>query len=125
MINGRADAPNLLTEAYTKAFNFDVRNREVKAFATFYATDVGQRAYEYAEKNQGYFTWAFVQGLMGGAAKEKGEVTLAQLRKYVQERIHRRIDIDLSEQVAAADRRHEGYLAEELVVPRRLQAQSI
>jgi uncharacterized caspase-like protein len=73
---GRTDAPNPLTEAYTKAFNFDVRNREVKAFATFYATDVGQRAYEYSEKNQGYFTWAFVQGLMGEAANERGEVTI-------------------------------------------------
>src|SRR5918911_2883916 len=47
---GRADAPNPLTAAYTK-FNFDVRNREVQAFATFYATAVGQRAYEYTEKH--------------------------------------------------------------------------
>jgi formylglycine-generating enzyme required for sulfatase activity len=114
---GRADAPNLLTEAYTKAFNFDVRNREVEAFATFYATDVGQHAYEYAEKHQGYFTWAFVQGLTGGAANEKGEVTLAQLRKYVQDTVPRRISIDLGadrlQQPIAAI---EGYLAEELVV---------
>ena len=58
---GRADAPNLLTEAYTK-FNFDTRNREVQAFAVFYAAAVGQRAYEYSEKRQGYFTWAFVEG---------------------------------------------------------------
>lgn len=31
---GRADAPNPLTEAYVQGFNFDVRNREVQAFAT-------------------------------------------------------------------------------------------
>ena len=39
---GRADAPNPLSVAYTNAFNFDVRNREVQAFATVYATGIGQ-----------------------------------------------------------------------------------
>ena len=76
---GRADAPNPLSNAYTNAFNFDVRNREVQAFATVYATGIGQRAYEYTEKKQGYFSWALVEGLKGAAANEKGEVTLSQL----------------------------------------------
>src|SRR6185295_16626881 len=44
---GRANADNPLTPAYTRGFNFDVRNREVQAFATLYATEVGHRAYEY------------------------------------------------------------------------------
>src|SRR5258706_7500321 len=57
---GRADAPNPLSNAYTNAFNFDTRNREVQAFATVYATGIGQRAYEYTEKKQGYFSWAVV-----------------------------------------------------------------
>src|SRR5262249_30451786 len=35
---GRADAPNPLSNAYVNSFNFDVRNREVQAFATVYAT---------------------------------------------------------------------------------------
>lgn len=113
---GRADAPNPLTAAYTK-FNFDVRNREVQAFATLYATAVGQRAYEYTEKKQGYFTWAVVEGLKGGAANEKGEVTLASLVKYVQENVPKRIGIDLG---AGKQQRPfaiiEGYRAEDLVV---------
>ena len=88
---GRADAPNLLTEAYTRGFNFDVRNREVQAFATLYATAVGQRAYEYQEKKQGYFTWAIVEGMKGGAANERGEVTLARLVGYVQDVVPKRI----------------------------------
>jgi hypothetical protein len=50
---GRSDAPNPLTEAYLQGLNFDVRNREVQAFATIYATGVGQRAYEYTERKQG------------------------------------------------------------------------
>lgn len=113
---GRADAPNLLTEAYTK-FNFDVRNREVQAFAVFYAAAVGQRAYEYSEKRQGYFTWAVVEGLRGGAANERGEVTLAQLVRYVQETVPKRIGIDLG---SGKQQRPfaviEGYRAEDLVV---------
>src|SRR5437588_7738066 len=62
---GRANADNPLTQAYTRGFNFDVRNREVTAFVTLYATAVGQRAYEYKEKHQGYFTWELVEGLRG------------------------------------------------------------
>ena len=54
--SGRSDSVNPLTDAYMRGFNFDVRNREVTAFATLYATEVGKRAYEYKEKAQGYFT---------------------------------------------------------------------
>jgi hypothetical protein len=114
---GRADAPNPLTEAYTRGFNFDVRNREVQAFATLYATAVGQRAYEYQEKKQGYFTWAVVEGMRGGAADERGEVTLARLVGYVQNVVPKRIAIDLG---AGKQQRPfaviEGYRADELVV---------
>ena len=88
---GRANADNPLTAAYTRGFNFDLRNREVKAFATLYATEVGSRAYEYKEKRQGYFTWVLVEALRGGAANEKGEVTLASLVRYLQERVPRRV----------------------------------
>jgi tetratricopeptide (TPR) repeat protein len=114
---GRADAPNPLSAAYTSAFNFDVRNREVQAFATVYATGIGQRAYEYTEKKQGYFSWAIVEGLRGAAANEKGEVTLSQLVKHVQEAVPKRITIDLG---STKQQRPfaiiEGYRAEELVI---------
>jgi uncharacterized caspase-like protein len=113
---GRAGTPNNMTAAYTK-FNFDIRNREVQAFATLYATAVGQRAYEYTEKKQGYFTWAIVEALKGSAANEKGEVTLAALLKYVQEIVPKRIAIDLG---ANEQQRPfaiiEGYRADDLVV---------
>jgi hypothetical protein len=114
---GRADAPNQLTQAYANAFNFDVRNREVQAFATFYATAVGQRAYEYTERKQGYFTWAIVEGLKGAAANQNGEVTLAGLVSYVQATVPKRIGIDLG---AGKQQRPfaiiEGYRADDLVI---------
>jgi Caspase domain len=114
---GRADAPNPLTEAYVQGFNFDVRNREVQAFATIYATGVGQRAYEYTERKQGYFTWAIVEALKGGAANAAGEVTLSELVKYVQDAVPKRIAIDLgSGKQQKPFATIEGYKAEELVL---------
>jgi Caspase domain len=114
---GRSDSDNPLTAAYTRGFNFDVRNREVTAFATLYATAVGQRAYEYKEKHQGYFTWELVQALKGGAANNKGEVTLAALVKYIQDRVPKHVLADLG---AGKDQRPfaviEGYRADELVI---------
>jgi hypothetical protein len=114
---GRANADNPLTPAYTRGFNFDVRNREVQAFATLYATEVGHRAYEYKEKKQGYFTWVLVEGLKGAAANEKGEVTLAGLVKYLQERVPKRVLQDLG---PGKDQKPfavvEGYRADDLVI---------
>jgi len=114
---GRADAPNNLSNAYINAFNFDTRNREVQAFATVYATGIGQRAYEYTEKKQGYFSWAIVEGLKGGAANDKGEITLSQLVKYVQDTVPKRLAIDLgSTKQQKPFAVIEGYRADELVV---------
>jgi Caspase domain len=114
---GRADAPNPLTAAYMRGFSFDIANREVQAFAIIYATAVGQRAYEYTEKKQGYFTWAIVEGLKGGAANDKGEVTLSQLVKYVQETVPKRIAIDLgSGKQQRPFANIEGYRADDLVL---------
>lgn len=114
---GRADAPNNLSNAYLNAFNFDTRNREVQAFATVYATGIGQRAYEYTEKKQGYFSWAIVEGLKGGAANDKGEITLSQLVKYVQDTVPKRLAIDLgSTKQQKPFAVIEGYRADELVV---------
>jgi len=116
-VSGRADAPNLLTESFRRGFNFDLRNREVSAFVTLYATAVGSRAYEYTEKKQGYFTWALVEALRGKAANEDGEVTLGALIKYLQETVPKNVQRDLG-----ADKHQrpfavmEGYKADELVI---------
>ena len=114
---GRSDTPNPLSLTYTRSFNFDVRNREVQAFATLYATAVGQRAYEYKERKQGYFTWVLIEGMKGGAANEKGEVTLAALVKYLQERVPKQVSMDLG---IGKDQRPfaeiGGYKAEDLII---------
>ena len=114
---GRGDASKPLTEAYTRGFNFDVRNQEINAFVTLYATEIGHVAYEYKEKKQGYFTWALVEGLKGGAANEQGEITLAGLIRYLQDAVPKRVQLDLGgdknqRPFAIVD----GYKADDLVI---------
>jgi len=114
---GRANVDNPLTPTYTRGFNFDVRNREVEAFATLYATAIGHRAFEYKEKKQGYFTWALVEGLRGAAANERGEVTLANLIKYLQDRVSKQVLIDLGPgKLQRPFAVVEGYKADDLVI---------
>jgi hypothetical protein len=123
---GRGDADNRLTTKFTRAFNFEERNSEIKAFATLYATAVGYRAYEYKEKKQGYFTWALVEGLKGAAANEKGEVTLSGLLTYLQDQVPKRISLDLGTgkiQKPYAD--IQGYRASELVLAKVAAPESV
>lgn len=98
---GRGDKDNLLTESYTKGFDFDRRNSGIKAFITLYAAEVGQRAYEYEvskDKKQGYFSLAFVEALRGAGgatANDRGEVTLGSVVKYLQTEVPRRVQANL------------------------------
>jgi formylglycine-generating enzyme required for sulfatase activity len=113
--SGRADAVNPMSRAYR--FDFDTRNREVEAFATLYATEVGERAYEYTEKEQGYFTWFLVEGLKGEAANAQGEVTLSSLVRYLQDKVPRRVQMDIGQEKKQRPWAYiEGYRADELVI---------
>lgn len=49
---GRSDTSNPMTNA-CRDLRLDVTNREVEAFATLHATAVGQRAYEYRDRDTG------------------------------------------------------------------------
>lgn len=116
-VAGRGGEDNVLTEAYIRGFRFDVRNQEVTAFATLYATEIGHRAYEDRERNQGYFTSALVEGLKGGAANENGEVTLGRLVRYLEDTVPKQTSRDLGKE---KNQRPfaviEGYRADELVI---------
>lgn len=122
-VPGRGQGDNPLTENFSRSFAFDSNKGVVTAFAALYATAVGQRAYEYRLKGQGYFTWALVEGLSGEAGNDKGEVTLGSLVKYVQESVPKYVHRDLG-----ADKQQrpfaiiEGYNADELVIARTKKA---
>src|ERR1044072_5869751 len=113
---GKGDTPNALTPAYEKGFSFDVANNEVEAFATLYATSKGDRAYEYTEKQQGYFSWAVVDGLSGKAADENGRVTLGSLVKYIEQIVPLQVKIDLGNRRQFPYADIGGYKANELVL---------
>jgi uncharacterized caspase-like protein len=114
---GRGDTANILSSAYTSALRFDIHNAGVEAYATLYATSVGDRAYEYPSKKQGFFTWAVVQGLAGQAANPDGSVTLGSLVRYVQAVVPKLVRLEFGpgkKQVPYAA--VEGYRADELVI---------
>lgn len=114
---GRGSFDSALSEEYARSFSFDRRNGDVTAFATIYATEVGQVAYEYKETKQGYFTWALLNALRGDAANDGGEITLGALIKYLQEAVPRRVTLDLG--IGKKQKPFavvEGYKADELVI---------
>ena len=114
---GRSNTANPLTAAFTKGFNFDVRNHEVNAFVVLYATAVGDRAYEYGEKRRGYFSWAITQALSGAAANEHREVTLRTLVKYLEDTVPKLVALEYGVKTMQKPFAHiEGYRADELVV---------
>ena len=114
---GRGSSDRKMTEAYVRGFNFDVRNGEITAFATLYATEIGNRAYESKEKRHGYFTWSLVEGLQGAAGNDKGEVTLSGLVKYLETSVPRQVLLDLGKEIKQKPFAIiEGYKADELVI---------
>ena len=114
---GRGAGDNLMTGNFRRSFDFDQRNQDIRAFATLYATAVGERAYEYDVKKQGYFTWALVEALRGAAANDRGEVTLQRLVDYLQHTVPRLVQRDLgSDKVQQPFAIIEGYLASDLVI---------
>lgn len=113
-LKARAVGPK--TSAMSRAFKkFDFsQNRGIKAFATLYATQVGEVAYEFKDKQQGYFTFALVEGLQGKAAGSNGEVTLLSLVKYVENRVPKLTALSgLRQQPFSM---MEGYKADELIL---------
>lgn len=115
VIASRSGTSDGLSSTFTQAFRFEVRNREVRAFATLYAASEGERAFEYSDKKHGYFTWALVEGLRGAAQNSTGQITLANLVNYLQTQVPQRVQYDLGkDQHPFAE--ISGYRADQLVL---------
>ncbi|HMV99552.1 MAG TPA: SUMF1/EgtB/PvdO family nonheme iron enzyme [Acidobacteriota bacterium] len=115
VVTGRSGTSDTLSSKFTQAFRFEVRNREVRAFATLYAASEGERAFEYSDKKHGYFTWALVEGLRGAAQNSTGQITLASLVNYLQTQVPQRVQYELGkEQHPFAE--ISGYRADQLVL---------
>lgn len=117
---GKGDTPNILTNAYKNGFSFDVANSDVKAFATLYATSVGERAFEFYDKDtkqfRGYFSYAVEEALQGKAANEKGEVTLSRLIDHLETTVPKKVKYDKGETQIPTANYSETYRANQLIL---------
>ena len=75
---------NPLKAETVAALNLDELNKDIKAFAVVYSTQVGDMSYVDSVNRQSYFSAAVVRGLSGEAANADGEVTLHGLIRYLE-----------------------------------------
>ena len=79
--------PNRITQIYSRGLSVNTQKRKVAVYAKLLATSKGEQAWEDAEKGQGFFMGAVVDGLSGAAANDDGKVTLASLITYVKSEV--------------------------------------
>jgi YVTN family beta-propeller protein len=84
---GQPDNP--LTQQYANSFDLHKMNVGVDAFATIYATQIGERAYEYQDKQMSAFSWVLTKALQGNGYNDQNELTLQGLVDYLQEQVPR------------------------------------
>ena len=88
--SGRGEEDNLLTNDFSRGFK--IKRDQVQAgtlgvSATLYACAVGERAYEWPEKQHGVFSYYLLEGLNGKAANTNGEVVGTDLADYTQRKV--------------------------------------
>lgn len=111
----RATEGTIMPEAMPRAINFDVTNKEVKAFVTLFATSPGHSAYEDAKSKHGYFTLELANALEGAAADDRGFVTLGSLVRHLEDRVPPRVREALGQKQMPFSA-GEGFKADELVI---------
>jgi len=86
---GRGSEDNRLSESMSRGLVFSPRRDDAveKSLATLLACGVGERSYEWPEKQHGYFTYHLVEGMKSQASDSSGEVNLAGLSRYVREKV--------------------------------------
>ena len=89
---GRSNRDNLLSQDFARAVKVQPgvgRSGQPAVSATLYACSVGERAYEWAEKGHGVFSYYLLQGLKGEAANVEGDVSINDLAAYTQQKVER------------------------------------
>jgi len=87
--SGKGDADNLLTKGFVQRIVGGEGETEKlrQGFAMLFACSVGERAYEWPEKQQGVFSYYLVRGFKGEAADASGRVTVTGLATYLQQQV--------------------------------------
>jgi len=87
---GRSGEDNVLTDDFSKGFKIrrsSSNGGQPSVSATLYACNVGERAYEWADKGHGVFSYYLLEGLNGEAVNSQGEVTVTGLAEYTQSKV--------------------------------------
>ena len=88
---GRGDEDNRLTGSLVKKLGLassPPERESMKFRATIYASDIGQRAYEWAGKDRGFFSLALEEALSGKADRNSnGEITLNEVALHLGDRV--------------------------------------
>ena len=89
---GRGEQDNLLTNSFSRGFKIKRGNDNSgtpKVSATLYACNIGERAYEWPEKEHGVFSYFLLEGIKGEATNQNGEITIVDLADYTQKKVVR------------------------------------
>lgn len=84
--SGKGEHDNALSESFSKGLSIkgpETSQEREQTFATFFSCKVGQRSFEWNEKNMGFFTYYLVKGIGGDAKDRDGNVTLNSLESYL------------------------------------------
>jgi YVTN family beta-propeller protein len=111
---GQPDNP--LTQQYANSFDLHKMNVGVDAFATIYATQIGDRAYEYQDKKMSAFSWVLTKALQGNGYNDQNELTLQGLVDYLQEQVPRLLGTTNVTRIQKPWAVIEGYNANRLVL---------
>jgi tetratricopeptide (TPR) repeat protein len=94
--DNESPAAAVVSRAYAQQFSLAHNN--LKAHALFLPSIPGQAPYVMSGRGRGYLTAGIVEGLKGGAATRKGEVTLRRLAIFAREWVAQRLRDDYEKQ---------------------------
>jgi uncharacterized caspase-like protein len=105
---GRGSEDNRMSDTMSRGLVFSPKQEGAmqKSLATLMACGVGERSYEWPEKQHGYFTYHLVEGLKSGASDSDGTISLAGLSSYVRKRVSQ--DAKLAGQTQQPSLKYEG-----------------
>lgn len=92
--SGKGDAKNPLSERFAKnlVIGSDTGEKDQSAFSsTFFSCRVGERSYEWSEESMGFFSYFVAAGLAGGAADEKGKVSIDSLDSFISKKVQQTV----------------------------------
>jgi len=101
---GKGDSDNLMSQAFSKGIGVIPISsfNSGRVLGTLFSCDIGQRSYEWADKQRGYFSYFLEHGLKGKAADDQGRVTLGSLSGYlrnvVPDTLKRSLGVDKNQQ---------------------------